>query len=202
MDVHAQCGMARDAAPSTPTAALPIPGQTTRKTRDDSLDHCVLDEYLTKQSPVLTERFTVSDIIRNPNLAKAARRELDGQAAAPPSSSTAGSTNGLSDIDSHEAEIERQRHAVMSLDQQVEDESSVNRAQSQLVIERLQSSVKCAHAPPHPCMSIETRSAGGVRNVSGCFGACLPSRMERQIDPQARQPAAPHGTSLRSACAC
>jgi hypothetical protein len=149
MDVSVECNKgAVGAAPSTPTAAQPIPGRALRKTREDSLDHCVMDEYLTKQSPVLTERFTVSDIIRNPNLAKAARRELDGQPTAPASSSTAGSVTGMSDIDSHDAEIERQRQQVRALDQQVQEESSVSRAQAQLVIERLQSSLKCVHLPP------------------------------------------------------
>jgi hypothetical protein len=123
-----------------PSAPIPTPPRPSQPGSIHSLDSCLMDEFLTKNSPVLTERFQMSDIIRNPSLAKAARREMDGQVKTPEVASTPGSLTYLPDVDSHELEIERQRASVSLVDKEVQEESRVNKEMSQLIIERLQGS--------------------------------------------------------------
>lgn len=107
----------------------------------DPLDTATLDDLIQRASPAVSDsRFSMSDIIKNPTLHMAARRELDG--SAPAHAASESEVSSCLDGIGHEAEVERQRAAVVSIDKQVTAESQVNRDMATLVADRLESSKK------------------------------------------------------------
>jgi hypothetical protein len=92
-------------------------------------------------------RFNVSDVLKDPSLQRAARRELagvgpDGGAPGSFSSDSDPFAAGGLDAGAHDGEVDRQRAAVRELDEQVAAESRVNRGMAAVLLERLDSSRK------------------------------------------------------------
>ncbi|GBF90839.1 hypothetical protein Rsub_03693 [Raphidocelis subcapitata] len=111
---------------------------------DPLLDVQTLERLLKKASPAVEPpRFSASDVLRDPSLQRAARRELAGVAPEPgpgsdDSSDPFAAASGAGA--DHCGEVDRQRAAVRELDEQVVAESRVNRGMAAVLVERLDSS--------------------------------------------------------------
>ena len=137
-----QCSTSSNEGSTSPlcspkSLSIPIPGGgrpslDETRTPGDPLDAATLDKLIQQASTPTESRFHMSDIVRNPSLQKAARRELEGR----PSVAGNDEEDRL-DGNGHDGEIERQRAVVSDLDRAVVEESRVNKDMAALILERL-----------------------------------------------------------------
>jgi hypothetical protein len=122
---------------SPKSMSIPIPGGgraslDETSTPGDPLDAATLDKLIQQASTPTETRFHMSEIIRNPSLQKAARRELEGRLSV-----TDNAEDDHLEGNGHEGEIERQRAVVSDLNRTVVEESKVNKDMAALILERL-----------------------------------------------------------------
>jgi hypothetical protein len=148
-------GRGGGAAASSRDGDAAAPDQQPSASPADPLDPDTLEALLKKATlPAGPTRFSVSDVLRDPNLQRAARRELEGVKqvtgglagadgrAASHSSDGDPFAPGAYDGAGHDGEVDRQRATVRELDEQVAAESRVNRGMASVLCERLDSSRK------------------------------------------------------------
>lgn len=139
----------------------------------DPLDPKMLEELLKKASPAIgPTRFSATDVLRDPGIQRAARRELEGAAPDPAGggaslSSDEAAALGAAAFDGggHEGEVDRQRAAVKELDEQVAAESKINRGMASLLCERLDSSRKALEGL--------SKLVGSLAECQHAYSTCL-----------------------------
>eukprot|EP00197_Chlamydomonas_leiostraca_P006675 CAMPEP_0202872656 /NCGR_PEP_ID=MMETSP1391-20130828/21722_1 /ASSEMBLY_ACC=CAM_ASM_000867 /TAXON_ID=1034604 /ORGANISM="Chlamydomonas leiostraca, Strain SAG 11-49" /LENGTH=237 /DNA_ID=CAMNT_0049553755 /DNA_START=146 /DNA_END=856 /DNA_ORIENTATION=+ len=140
--------LSHHAAGITPSSTPPPPP-------DPQIDSQTLDQLLLRVSSARTDNrpFSMADIIADPALQQAARQELAHSTApqvpimvetangggSQAAGEVAGGVSRLM-LGNHEGEVERQRMAIAAIDQDVQEESRVNREISDLIVERLERS--------------------------------------------------------------
>ncbi|KAI8473573.1 MAG: hypothetical protein J3K34DRAFT_410518 [Monoraphidium minutum] len=131
----------------------------------------MLEHLLKRASPAVgAARFSMSDVLRDPSLQRAARRELEGSG---PGNGGGGAAAAPADGDAlcldagagHDGEVGRQRAAVRELDEAVAAESRVNRGMGALLCERLESSRKALEGL--------AKLVGGLSDCQATYSAAL-----------------------------